>query len=164
MAGVAGELADDERGRHGAVPDGCSEPQNLFPLGSDQFEVQLAADQRSERGVIALLAGHIKPLVGEITDAGRETKAQQMAERENVIGESGRVGVVLLDPQIGLVVEKAVKDVRRIAGIRGDHLGIEGRVLVGNVGVEKHTGLVAIAKINLPGLLSAPAGAETLSV
>ena len=39
---------------------------------------------------------------------------------------------------------------RRIAGIRGDDLGIEGRVLVGDVGVEKHTRLIAVAEMTCP--------------
>ena len=164
LARIAGQLADDERGRHRAVPDGRCESQNLFPLRSDQFQIQLAPDQRSERRVVALLSWHIKPLVGEIPDAGRKAKAQQVAERKDMIGKAGRVGVVLLDPQIGLMVEQTIENMRRIAGIRGNHLGIEGRVLVGDMGVKEHAWLVAIAQIDLPGLLSAPAGAEALAV
>ena len=114
--------------------------------------------------MFVLLAWDIKPLVGEIADAGREAESQQAAERKDMIGEAGRVGVVLLDPQVGLMVEKAVENVRGIEGVRGDHLGIKGRVLVGDVGVEEHARLVSIAQIDLPGLLSAPAGAETLAV
>jgi hypothetical protein len=52
--------------------------------------------------VLALLARHIKPLVGEITDARCEAKALQMTERKDVIGEARCVGVVLLDSQIRL--------------------------------------------------------------
>jgi hypothetical protein len=94
LAGVAGELADDEGGRDCAVPDGRSQSQNLFPLRSEQLQIELAADQRSERWMVALLAWHIKPLVGEIPDAWREAKAQQMAERKNMIGKTSRVGVM----------------------------------------------------------------------
>ena len=114
--------------------------------------------------MLALLARHIKPLVGEIADAGRKTEAQQMTEGKDVIGEAGSVGVVLLDPQIGLMVKQAVENVRGVSGIRGDHLRIEGRVLVGDVGVKEHAQLIAITEIDLPGLLTTPAGAETLSV
>ena len=81
-----------------------------------------------------------------------------------MIGEAGGVGVMLLDPQIGLMVEQAVENMRRISGIRGDHLGIEGRVLVGDVGVEEHARFVPIAQVHLPGLFSAPTGAEALSI
>ena len=134
------------------------------PLCSDQLQIELAADQRSERWVVALPAWHIEPLVGEIADAGRETKAQQMTECKDVIGEAGGVGVMLLDPQIGLMVEQAIENMRRIPGICGDDLGIEGGVLIGDVGVEKHARLIAVAEIDLPGLFSAPAGAETLTI
>lgn len=82
LAGIAGELADDKRGGHGSMPYGRGEPKYFIPLCSDQFEVQLAADQRSERWLIALLARHIKPLVGEIADAGCEAESQQMARAQ----------------------------------------------------------------------------------
>ena len=62
LAGIAGELADDERGRDCAVPYGRSQSQNLFPLRSDQLQIELAADQRSERWMVALLAWNIKSL------------------------------------------------------------------------------------------------------
>ena len=67
---------------------------------------------------------------------------------------------MLFNPQIGLMVEQSIENMRRIPGIRGDDLGIEGRVLVGDVGVEEYARLIAVAEIDLPGLLSAPAGAE----
>ena len=114
--------------------------------------------------MVALLAWHIEPLVGGIADAGRETKAQKVAERKDVIGEASGVGVMLLDPQIGLMVEEAIENMRRITGIRGDYLHIEGCVLVGDVGVKEHVRFIPVAEIDLPGLLSAPAGAETLTI
>lgn len=122
LAGIAGELADNKRGGHGSVTNGRAEPKYFLPLCSDQFEVELTADQGSERRMLALLAWHRKPLVGEIADAGRKAEAQQMTERKDVIGEAGSVGVVLLDPQIGLMVKQSVENVRGVAGIRGDHL------------------------------------------
>jgi hypothetical protein len=164
LAGVAGEFTDDERSGHGAVPNGCGESKHFLPLRSDQFEVEFAADQRSERWVVSLRAWHIEPLVGEVADSGREAEAQHMAERKDMIGEACGVGVVLLDSQIGLMVEQTVENVRGVAGIRGDHLGIKGRVLVGDVGIKEHTWLISIAQIDLSGLLSASAGAESLAI
>ncbi|ENH31959.1 putative transposase, partial [Escherichia coli P0302308.13] len=34
-----------------------------------------------------------------------------MHQGKDVIGEAGRVGVVLLDPQVGLVVQQAVEHI-----------------------------------------------------
>jgi len=100
--------------------------------------------------MVPLLAWHIEPLVGEIADARRETKTQQVAERKNVIGETRRFGVMLLNPQIGLMVEQAIENMRRITGIRGDDLGIERSVLVGDVGVKEHARLIAVARLTCP--------------
>jgi hypothetical protein len=77
--------------------------------------------------VVALLARHINPLVGEIADAGRKAKAQQMTERKDMVDEAGGIGVMLFDPQVGFVVKQAVENMRGIAGVCGNHLGVEGR-------------------------------------
>jgi hypothetical protein len=59
-----------------------------------------------------------------------------MAKREHMVGEAGRVGVVFFDPQIGLMVEQPIEHMRRISNCGVDYLGVEGSVLVGDVGVE----------------------------
>jgi len=57
---------------------------------------------------------------------------------------------MLLDSQIGLMVEQTVENMRGVAGVCCDHFGIEGRVLVGDVGIEEHSRLIAIPQIYLP--------------
>ncbi len=54
-----------------------------------------------------------------------------MHQGKDVIGEAGRVGVVLLDPQVGLVVQQAVEHIGGIADADIHHAGAERRVLVG---------------------------------
>jgi len=71
--------------------------------------------------MIPLLPRYIEPLVGEVTNARSEAKSQKMAECKDVVGKTTRVGVVLLDSQIGLMVEKAVENMRCVAGVRCDH-------------------------------------------
>lgn len=41
-------------------------------------------------------------------------------EAEHVVGEAGRIGVVLLDPQVGLVIQQAIQDVGGVA-----HRGVD---------------------------------------
>lgn len=59
-----------------------------------------------------------------------------MHQGKDVIGEAGRVGVVLLDPQVGLVVQQAVEHIGGIADADIHHAGAERRVLVGDMGIE----------------------------
>ena len=49
--------------------------------------------------------------VAQVADARREAEAQEVHQGEDVIGEARRVGVVLLDPQVGFVVQQAVEHV-----------------------------------------------------
>jgi len=74
----------------------------------------LCATQRiSEvaQGNAILRRGHnrVEALVGEIANTRSEAEAERVAEGEEVIGETGGVGVVLFDPQVGLMVEKTVE-------------------------------------------------------
>jgi hypothetical protein len=62
-----------------------------------------------------------------------------------VICHTTGVGVVLLNRQSRVVIEKPIEDVRRLARGRRDHLGIERPELVGDVGIERDAGLVAMA-------------------
>jgi hypothetical protein len=45
---------------------------------------------------------------------------------------------MLLDPQVRLVKEKTIEDMRRIPHCCVDDFGMEGGVLVGNVSIERH--------------------------
>lgn len=78
--------------------------------------------------------------------------------------ESSRVGVVLLNAQVALVVEQTVKHVGRVAHAHVDHLGAEGRVLVGDVGVERPAGFCAVLRIDVSGALGSTAYFEALAV
>ena len=58
-----------------------------------------------------------EPLVGQVADARREPEAQEVAQGEDVVGESAGVRVVLLDAKVGLVVEQAVEHVRGVTDV-----------------------------------------------
>ncbi len=64
---------------------------------------------------------------------GAKRKPSRCIRGQDVIGEAGRVGVVLLDPQVGLVVQQAVEHIGGIADADIHHAGAERRVLVGDM-------------------------------
>jgi hypothetical protein len=47
---------------------------------------------------------------------GAKRNPNRWQERKDVIGKAGSVGVVFLDPQVGLMVEQAVENMRGVAG------------------------------------------------
>jgi hypothetical protein len=71
---------------------------------------------------------------------------------------------VLLDPQVGLVVQQAIEHIGRVAHADVDHLGAEGRVLVGDMGIERPPWAAAILRVDMPGALGLAAGSEVLAV
>ncbi|GHL84141.1 hypothetical protein ECZU36_58150 [Escherichia coli] len=73
-----------------------------------------------------------------------------------MIGEAGRVGVVLLDPQVGLVVQQAVEHIGGIADADIHHAGAERRVLVGDMGIEQPSRLATVLRVDVPGALARP--------
>lgn len=70
-----------------------------------------------------------------------------MHQGKDVIGEAGRVGVVLLDPQVGLVVQQAVEHIGGIADADIHHAGAERRVLVGDMGIEQPSRLATVLRV-----------------
>ncbi len=87
-----------------------------------------------------------------------------MHQREDVVREPCRVGVVLLDPQVGFVIQQAVEHVGRVAHADVHDLGVERRVLVGDMGVERPPWAAAVFRIDVAGALGLAAGAEVLAV
>ena len=57
----------------------------------------------------------VEPLVAQVADAGRELHPQQVEQGEDQLGVAGRVGRVLEDRQLGLVVQDRVEHVGRVA-------------------------------------------------
>jgi hypothetical protein len=81
-----------------------------------------------------------------------------------VIGEPGGVGVVLFDPQLGLVVEQAVEHVGCVADGRADDLGVKRGVLIGDVCVEKDAGIITVLGVAVSAGFAMTAGAKALAV
>ena len=81
-----------------------------------------------------------------------------------MIGDAARVGVVLLDPQSGVVIEQPVENMRRLACRCRDHLRVERAELIGDVGIERDAGLVAMACIHVGDSCTCPASTEVLPV
>ncbi len=87
-----------------------------------------------------------------------------MHQGKDVIGEAGRVGVVLLDPQVGLVVQQAVEHIGGIADADIRHAGAERRVLVGDMGIEQPSRLATVLRVDVPGALAPATRAEALAI
>ena len=62
---------------------------------------------------------------------------------------------MLLDAQVGLVIEQLIQHVSRVTHGRVDHLDVEGRVLVREVRVEQHASIGPVTQVNLAGLFAA---------
>ena len=109
-------------------------------------------------------ADDIEPPVGEIADARREAKSQEVAEAEHMIDRAGGVGVVLADVDRAFVVQEPVQNMRGLAGVGRDDLGMERRVAIGDMGVELHAGFRAVFGVVVGARFAVPAGAEELAV
>ncbi len=99
-------------------------------MGRDLLGVERRAYQALQRRVTGRFLDGGEPLVGQVADAGGEPVAQEMAQREDMVGKSGGVGVMLLDAEVGLVVEQTVEYVRGVTDRGVDDLGMERGILV----------------------------------
>ena len=126
--------------------------------------VDIASHERVEDQRGLLSEEQVEPPVFEVADARREAEAEERAEPEHMIGDAARVGVVLLDPQARLMIEQPVEDMGGLAGGRRDYLGMVRAELVGDVGIEGHTRLVAMSGVDIAERFAVAAGLIILSV
>jgi hypothetical protein len=98
------------------VPTRMEQPSRRISdsLGQELFEVDRASDKRLKRRITLGFFGGVQPPVGKVTNTGRKTEAQQVAEAKHVVGEAGRVGIVLFDSQVRFML----KAVHRARGLR----------------------------------------------
>ena len=61
--------------------------QQFLPLALNLADVDAVADQRLQGGIGRGLLERVQAFVGEIADAGRITKAEQLADPENLVTE-----------------------------------------------------------------------------
>ena len=164
LARVAAEFPEHQRGRHRALLDRGGQPQDFVPMGADVLDVERAADHRLERVIGGIALRDVELGVAQVADARREAEAQEVHQGEDVIGEAGRVGVVLLDPQVGLVVQQAVEHIGGIADATFTTRGAERRVLVGDMGIEQPSRLATVLRVDVPGALAPATRAEALAI
>src|SRR4051794_11433915 len=72
-----------------------------------------------------------------------------MAKSEDVIGVARTVGVVLLNLEIGLVIEQAIEDVSGIANGRTDCPGMKRSVAIRDVSIKHRHWIAAILGVHL---------------
>ncbi len=120
-------------------------PKQVVPVIEDPALTDLALEQRPQMSVGRPGVEPIEPLVGQVADAGCELHAQQVEQGEDQFGVAGRVGGVLQDRQLGLVVEDRVEHVGRVADRGRNDLGAVLRELVRGPGIERQP--LAVAEV-----------------
>src|ERR1017187_5700809 len=161
---MAAELAQHEGSRDRALFDRSGQPQDIIPMATDKPDIDGSADQAAEGWILLRVTVDIKPFLRQIADTRGETEAQEVHEREHMVAETGCVGIVFRNPQIRFMVEQTVENISGIADRCIDDLRVEGRVLVGNVRIEKDAGFIAVSGVHSSGGLAPATGAEALPV
>ena len=84
----------------------------------------------------------------KVANARSKPESEQVAQSEDVIGESGGVGVMLFDAEIGFVIQQPIEYVGGVPHCGADEFAVEGGVLVRDVRVERRARLIAITGID----------------
>src|SRR3546814_762261 len=104
--------------------------QHLLPVILDGLHIDGPADQLIERGEFGVGRKRIEPPLAEVANTRGKPEPQQMAKPEHMIDSASGVGGMLLDLQLALMVEQAIDDMRRLAGIGGDDLVVKWSIAV----------------------------------
>lgn len=87
-----------------------------------------------------------------------------MHQGKDMIGETGRIRVMLLNPQVGLVLKEAIQDEGCVTRGGVDDRCVERRVLIGDMGIELHARLRSVTRIHQAAHVAAPTRAEVLPI
>jgi hypothetical protein len=79
LPGMGGELAHDQRGRHGSAANGHPDSQDIGPMRADQGDIDAPGDQGFESWIGGRFLEAVEATVLQIGNARREFKAQQTA-------------------------------------------------------------------------------------
>jgi putative Ca2+/H+ antiporter (TMEM165/GDT1 family) len=83
----------------------------------------------------------------EVANARREAKPESPAYRENMVGETAGVGVVLVDDETAFVVEQPIEHMRRLVRARGDDVGMVRSELIRQMGAELYASVLAVVQV-----------------
>jgi hypothetical protein len=89
---------------------------------------------------------------------------EQVAEPEHVLGCTAGIGIVLPDGQGTLMMEQSVQNVGGLASVSRDHLGVEWRKPVRDVGIELYAWLRPVVGVVVGEGLTVAASPEELPV
>ena len=115
-------------------------------MRADQPDINAAGDQWLQGGIGRRLCEAVEPAVFQIRDARGKLEPEQGTEGKNMIRDTAAIGMVPVRarPRFSLVVEQAIKNMHGFARRRGDDLGMEWRVAIGDMGVEFGAGFIAV--------------------
>ncbi len=144
--------------------DRGGQPQDFVPMGADVLDVERAADRGFQRVIGGVALRDVELGVAQVADARREAEAQEVHQGEDVIGEARRVGVMLLDPQVGLVVQQAVEHVGSNRARRRSRPWCEMARTGQKCGCRTSALGCSVFRVDVAGALGLAAGAEVLAV
>ena len=81
-------------------------------MGGNELRVDLAGDQRRDVRAGVYAVEQMQSPSGKVRDARCEPEPEQMAKREHMIGDAASIDVMLLDAQLGTMMEQAVEHMR----------------------------------------------------
>ena len=101
-----------------------------IPVVADCLDMHSSADQWLQETILRGLLETEQAMISQIADPRGEAKAERGAQREDVFGESGGVGVVLRGFDFAVVVQQPIQNVSGVPNRGADGLGMERRVAV----------------------------------
>ena len=133
-------------------------------MRADRSKVDGAADHGGKCPILDLAAGQVEFGVAQVADTRGEAQAEQMHEGEDMVREAGGVGVMLLDPQVGFMMQQAVENVGGVSHADIDDFKTEWCVLVRDVGIEQLARFGAVLGIDVAGAFGLASSPEALSI
>ena len=142
----------------------CDEPQHIIPMLTYDVRANLFSEKRCQIRIAASRLNGNKTPIREIAQARAKPETKSGTEREDVIGCSASVGVMLRDIEIRAVMQQPVENIRRFVGSCRDDLYVVRAMLVGHMGIEAEPRINAVSGIHITTGLCPFSASEELAV
>jgi len=142
LAGPGLEPGDEQGGGDVAEFQGPADADQVVPVFGDEVDLGVVVEEGTGFRPGAVVPGRVgspEAFLGQLGDAGRQAQADQVEEGEGGQGLAVAVGGVLDDGQLGGVAEDLVEGEGGVSFGGDDDLGSVGGVLIGDMGVARHS-------------------------
>jgi hypothetical protein len=114
---MARKLTHQQRRAHRVLAERSNQPRDVVPVFADCTQMNAAAEERLEAVILRGLIEAEDAVIGQIPNPRCKAKAKHITQSEDMVGVARSVGIVLIDLEVGLMIEQTIQNHARRSAV-----------------------------------------------